>query len=124
MHDIEKVIKGLECCSTIDICCMEISCYYPQYLACPYHEDEECVKHLVQDSLKLLKEQQERINELYTDIDSLKKSCGELYPMVFDVVMCKDCKYWESNDGRYGFCKICHSKNSSNGWFCADGERK
>lgn len=55
MADIEKVIKGLERCSTIDMCCMEISCYHPKYLECPYNEYEECVKHLVQDALELLK---------------------------------------------------------------------
>ena len=38
------------------------------------------------------------------------------------LVRCKECKHWESNDGRYGFCQICHTNSSSNGWFCADGE--
>jgi len=40
------------------------------------------------------------------------------------IVRCKDCKHWESEDGKFGICKICHSVSSSNGWFCADGERK
>ena len=41
-----------------------------------------------------------------------------------EIVRCKDCKHWESEDGKYGICKICHSVSSSNGWFCADGERQ
>jgi len=66
MADIEKVIKGLERCSSIDMCYMEISCYHPKYLECPYHEESECVKHLVNDALELLKTmkaaQEKRIN--------------------------------------------------------------
>ena len=41
-----------------------------------------------------------------------------------ELIRCKDCKHWESEDGKFGICKICHSVSSSNGWFCADGERK
>ena len=55
MADIEKVIKGLECCSKTDMCCMEINCYYPTYLDCPYHELEDCATNLVKDALELLR---------------------------------------------------------------------
>ena len=68
MPDMEKVIKGLERCSTIDMCCMEISCYHPMYLECPYHEDGECVKHLVQDALELLKGQDEQKRQWLIEI--------------------------------------------------------
>jgi len=59
MADREKVIKGLECCSKTDMCCMEINCYHPAYLECPYHETENCVTDLVQDALALLNDQEE-----------------------------------------------------------------
>ena len=62
--DREKVIKGLECCNKTDMCCMEISCYHPAYLECPYHEIENCVTNLTKDALALLKEQEERIKKL------------------------------------------------------------
>ena len=41
-----------------------------------------------------------------------------------ELVRCKDCRHWESEDGKFGLCKICHSVSSSNGWFCADGEKR
>ena len=64
MTEQEKVMKGLKCCSKIDMCCMEIICHYPQYIECPYDEYEDCVKHLVKDAITLLKEQQKRIETL------------------------------------------------------------
>lgn len=76
MPDREKVIKGLERCSSIDMCYMEISCYHPKYLECPYHEESECVKHLVNDALELLKEQEE-------------------------IIHCKDCYYYHKPE--FGF---------------------
>ena len=51
MADIEKVIKGLECCKAIHI-----------YLCndCPYHDDDvddnNCKESLCADALELLKE--------------------------------------------------------------------
>ena len=76
MPDRGKVIKGLEQCSNVDMCCMEISCYHPKYLECPYHEEEECVKLLVKDVLELLKaddvkikQQDEEIKRLRTQLD-------------------------------------------------------
>ena len=83
--------------------------------------------------MELLNEQQERIAELQTDIDSLKKSCGELYPMVFDVARCKDCKHGsiyctEDIHGETLYeCNI-HGIDDieihKSDWFCADGERR
>ena len=32
------------------------------------------------------------------------------------VVRCKDCKYFKT--------RLCENEDSSDGWFCADGERK
>lgn len=59
MPDMEKVVNGLECCSKTDMCCMEISCYHPAYLECPYHEIEDgCIQAITKDALSLLKEQE------------------------------------------------------------------
>lgn len=54
MADIEKVIKGLECCSQGALCSGN----------CPYDTDnddyiEKCTAELAKDALELLKEQQE-----------------------------------------------------------------
>ena len=116
MPDIEKVIKGLEQCKeggSCDGCQFDI-------------QSSKCIFLLHEDALALLNEQHERIAELQTDIDSLKKSCGELYPMVFDVVRCKDCKYGVLTSYGSMLCyknvKIDQYKNPD--WFCADGERR
>lgn len=77
MADREKVIKGLECCSETDMCCMEISCYHPKYLECPYHEIENCVPNLVKDALALLKEQEEREKRICKEIcDIIRGTCS------------------------------------------------
>lgn len=47
MDDIEKVIKGLECCS-MDLC--KDGC-------CPYWRESKCTPFLAKDALELLKEQ-------------------------------------------------------------------
>lgn len=49
MDEIDKVIKGLNACSTP----YGKSCFYP---VCPYGNDDSCKYHLQQDACNLLKE--------------------------------------------------------------------
>jgi Fe-S cluster biogenesis protein NfuA len=76
MQDKEKVIKGLETCSDV---------YYGADGACsscPYSKinGDMCVAKLVHDAISMLKEQEQRINELeeklrlleYGDQDTLQ----------------------------------------------------
>ena len=59
MANIEKVVKGIECC-------MRVIC--PINNDCPYYRTSDskqtCREHLVADALKLLKEQKEQIETL------------------------------------------------------------
>ena len=57
MADLEKVLKGLECCKQIDMHYLDVDCWHPTFLECPYHDCEECIKELVTDAYELLKEQ-------------------------------------------------------------------
>ena len=94
MADVEKVIKGLECCRG-NLDCSE----------CPYEDidkfDGKCegYKQIHNDALELLKEQSQ-------------------------IVRCKDCKYqnWINLETGNVICRIGHGTNPSD-WFCADGER-
>ena len=51
MPDIEKVIKGLECC--------KVGC-----TDCPYRGISDCVTSLNNDAIELLKEQQKEIERI------------------------------------------------------------
>ena len=53
MADWEKVIKGLECLSSEEVC------YGSD---CPYY-DFDCTQKIAQDALELLKKQEERIKK-------------------------------------------------------------
>ena len=64
MTDREKVIKGLECCTT-----SEVRCFCKNKL-CPYFSDDlMCERRLMKDSLELLKEQQQKKAELLKRFD-------------------------------------------------------
>ena len=71
MTDREKVIKGLKCCCSMDMC----------FDGCPYHETsqniDECTSQLALEALGLLKEQeaitQKMWNALYAEEDELEK---------------------------------------------------
>ena len=120
MADREKVIKGLELCSTYD-CNRCDNCPYGR--TCGYGCDQT---GLLRDALKLLKEQEEGIQNLISDYEDLSKEHERLLdkkiPLItqgLEVVRCKDCKWFM--DG------YCHDKDCdipSPDWFCADGERK
>lgn len=119
MIDREKVIKGLECCASMDgSVCRE----------CPY--SSECVTgeatyqtgtaHLAADAISILKEQESVIEALKSDLNETLSVLGE-QP---DIVRCKDCKYCEYPNAEKEWCKKGHLHGNAKNWFCADGERR
>ena len=102
MPDLEKVIKGLECCfGEIAICAQN---------ECPYyegHNDYECERKLMMDALELLKAQEPRVmaleeledwdspiyfeeidmNEYYALIETVELAAGNKGTFVFMNVM-------------------------------------
>lgn len=118
--DREKVIKGLQCCQNIDVICMDISCYEPEFSECPYHGMEEgCVATLAKDALELLKEQD-------------CNYCGTVFDVAYKagkadaVVRCKDCKNSEPWYGDKSRCFLWHETGIDvfNDGFCNYGERQ
>ena len=98
MTKLEKVIKGLECC-TKTIVTHEARC-----TDCPYNDgnSKHCVEQTQRDALELLKKQN-------------------------PVVLCKDCKHYKVEDGQCPADNTSDSYYSwtpDPNWFCADGERK
>lgn len=76
----EKVIKGLECCSSQDrrvVFCHEYDC--------PYRDYEECPENLMRDALALLKAQEQ------------------------EVINCKDCIHYDKKHTINGFAKCRNS---------------
>lgn len=70
MNDKEKVIKGLQCCSTGDRFTCELS-------GCPYYPEKYkvwnyCTNQLTAGALALLEEQEKIINELEEKLRLLK----------------------------------------------------
>ena len=65
--DIEKVIKGLEICTTRPCYCTD----------CPYKK-ECCLdsQDVMEDALSLLKEQEEEIRQLKLALDIIKGTCS------------------------------------------------
>ena len=51
----------------------------------------------------------------YGYVDALQIAIAPTVDAV-PVVRCKDCKYFKT--------RLCENEDSSDGWFCADGERK
>jgi hypothetical protein len=88
MKEMEKVIKGLECCSAYEYKCGD----------CPYQDDgakDDCYSdELYTDAIALLKAQEATINDLYTRYEVLCKKIREKYES--DDV-CGLCQY----DGAY-----------------------
>lgn len=70
MTDQEKVIKGLEICTTRNDICQ-----YKQEPICPYveHCQKEDYSALQRDALALLKEQEERIKLLEHQLETLTR---------------------------------------------------
>ena len=65
MADLDKTIKGLECCSIA--ICPQILDYGKSDKGCPYHAEENCVELLAKDALELLKEKQPKKGEWIID---------------------------------------------------------
>ena len=124
MPDMEKVIKGLEVCTSIadgESCPKD----------CPYYQ-EVCYGYdqLMRDALALLKEQEtvEHAKEVLCKNGWEKMRFPEGTIGKWDdpeIVRCKDCKHGEKCNEIYlcgkarGF-GIAHDPS----WFCADGEHK
>ena len=94
MPDRGKVIKGLECCMSKQIC-----------RGCPYKDKDECedggyyYSKAIEDALALLKDQPE-------------------------VVRCKDCKHGAPTIINGVWLSVtCGDVDHRPEWFCADGER-
>lgn len=109
MPDREKVANGLRHCLP-DECTRE----------CPYINDSDCTRSLMQDALFLLKEQEEKLAMMRMIYGTDAKVVGE-------IIRCKDCKHGKHcNDGEVNcekdigtFKTTVHEPD----WFCADGER-
>ena len=96
MANIEKVIKWLDICKTSHYA-VGINEDYPCRL-CPYHEKQFCMKELISDALKLLKEHKQ-------------------------IVRCNDCKFIDESVKTRFFCgRLMRCVDAD--WFCADGEKK
>ena len=119
MPDREKVLLGLKYCGK--------GCNSK----CPYwHQfgfgDDGCTHTMRMDALELLKEQDDEIKILHSDLNDLQKEHDKLLdkkiPLITngqEVVRCKDCKHWW-----YGNYCDKHGKGQDIAdWFCADGER-
>lgn len=111
MNDREKVLKGLECCTTDMDMNYEVSCDSED---CPYTGEDGCIIKLCSDALALLKEESK-------------------------IVRCKDCKHRPTDPENKGIGQtlvfpddICPCQIGDNwySWmpkdneFCAYGERK
>ena len=108
--DREKVIKDLEEC-------LSASCrgYRPR-LSCPYNDEEW---NIMRDALALLKEQEDRINDLKGFINGFSKDA-------VPVVRCKNCLYWRKfilNKDGHGACAL-DGRGHAPDWFCPDGTRR
>lgn len=77
MIDANKVKKGLQCCQNIDLICMDVSCFYPEFTQCPYHEFEECIPELIKDALALVNEQTNKIDANAEEIRQLRLQLDE-----------------------------------------------
>lgn len=142
MPDREKVISNLEQqIRWIE----EIECHqFPGWLN---------VTNAMRDAIVMLKEQEQTINALESDLKETLQVLGEkgsfrnmkeyiigvpertgvedpaMVPAINqrELVRCKDCKWWHESEREVGFGD-CGQANGitlkPSNWFCADGERK
>ena len=115
MVDREKVIEGLEHCSSGEGC-----------RGCPYNKTESghaCLFDCVRDALALLKEQEERIGVLTRAIKHMPR-LTKLLDVYGDgyakVVRCKDCRSNHQCAIQFKFADA----DGEEDWFCADGKRR
>lgn len=119
MIDIEKVLKGLECCT-------KLGCHH----GCEYkpngYSAMTCRQELETDALELLKEQDRLLGKQQKGIDKLQADYALLRHKFLEktqIVRCKDCKHFEP-DGVYTMCYRHNGLSPNADWYCADGERK
>ena len=142
MDDIEKVVKGLENCSTTNG-----NCQWKEHQNCPYVE--RCkngdYSALNRDALKLLKgtdtvkyaletlkrhgwkdateEQREMIEfaKIFMS-DEVHETAKQFRQQL---VRCKDCKYWEHTpENATSYWKPCDEIKTEPHYYCWCGERK
>jgi hypothetical protein len=75
--DMNNVVKGLQCCQNINVICMDISCYEPDYSECPYHGRDNCVAELCRDALALVIEQGDKLDTNTEEIRQLRLQLDE-----------------------------------------------
>lgn len=122
MTDKRQVIYDIErCTSHVPDACRDCSHYTGTV-------GFGCMEDLMSDALALLKEHEDSIRILISDLEDLQKEHDKLLdkkiPLITngqEVVRCKDCKW---NSGTHDF-PYCQSQNVpiSPDWFCAGGER-
>ena len=103
MAELEKVIKGLECC--------EFNYYCPD--ECPYKLQENCIRFLHDNCIAILKKHKEGHWEVLKDCSNSGIYCSECHCKIFDFThkpMKKISQY----------CPHCGSKNEQ---FFRDGKR-
>lgn len=113
MADREKVIKGLDEHTNLHKDCED----------CPYNGQLFCQSVLIEDALKLLKEQQETISSFQGTIRKLNAALEEQA----EIVRCKDCIYHHyTNDSAH--IPYCELIDYGYGWkddeFCSRGKRR
>lgn len=84
------------------------------------------------NAITLLKEQEDCIRILTSDLEDLQKEHEKLLdkkiPLITngqEVVRCKECKHWRQNTefcGRWSVGNV--AQHTPPDWFCADGERR
>ena len=76
----------------------------------------------INDTLKLLEEQESVIEALKSDLDETLAVLGE-QP---EIVRCKDCKSCFEKNGMYFCASISYDRNElvDKDWFCANGDRR
>ena len=102
MAELEKVIKGLECCEFNYYCLEE----------CPYKPQENCIKFLHDDCIAILKQHKEGHWTVLEDCSNSGIYCSECNCKIFDFTH-KPMKKLSQ------YCPHCGSKNEQ---FFRDGE--
>lgn len=125
MIEREKVITALECCKDIH----QSGRWASGCISCGYSDKHrpDCFLSLADDAVELLKEQDDSIRILISDLEDLRKEHEKLLdkkiPLITngqEVVRCKDCKWY---DERFSICDDCGLPREQT-FFCADGKRK
>jgi len=128
MMDLEKVIKGLECCVIHVNCATDGGCPYRSEV------DANCLDTAIKDAIALLKAQEAMVmaGAELTDaelVEEIRKAPIVLKPNVdaVPVVRCRDCKHRDPEDKKCDYGGMAVQGlffPRPDDWFCADGERR